>query len=316
MSFEAGVTAVDTAPVYGFGHSERLVARARRRLGRAGDGLSVMTKVGLSWEDHRGKFGFETRGIDGKKRRVYRNGRADSIVREIDQCLARLECDALDLVQVHASDPTTPISETLGALKEAHHQGKVRAIGVSNYSPQEVAEAKGALGDVPLASVQSLYSALSRDIENDLVPYARENGVAVIAYSPLDQGLLTGNVRADRAFGRGDARARRSSFTRENRARVNAVLDRVVAPIAAAHGATIAQTMLAWTISQPGITVALAGARSPAQAIENAAAMDIVLSKDEGRAIRAGFEQLVLEPRAVTFGDRVRGGLHRLRFGR
>ncbi|MEL6431792.1 MAG: aldo/keto reductase [Planctomycetota bacterium] len=315
-AFEGGITAVDTAPVYGFGHSERLVARARRRLGSDGGRLLVMTKVGLRWDDDRGKFGFETRGPDGRNRRVYRNGRPDSIANEIDACLDRLECDALDLVQVHAPDPTTPVADTLGALKEAHDAGKVRAVGVSNFDVEQVVEADKALGHVPLASVQSLYSALERGIEGTLVPHAAERGIAVVAYSPLDQGLLTGKVREDRTFGPGDARARRPSFTAENRARVNEVLDATVAPIAAAHGVTLAQTMLAWTVLQPGITCALVGARSLEQAAENAAALELVLAQSELEAIRAAFEGLTLLPRPVTLGDRFRGFVHRVRFGR
>jgi len=315
-AFERGVTALDTAPVYGFGRSERLVARARERLGSAARELVVMTKVGLRWDDDRGVFGFEARGEDGRRRRVYRNGRPDSIAREIDASRERLGQDALDLVQVHAHDPSTPIAETVGALRDAVDAGKARAVGVSNLDARQLAEAEAALGDVPLASTQNLYSALERGLEDEVLPYARSRGLGVIAYSPLDQGLLTGEVRADRTFPRSDARRRRPSFSPENRARVNAVLDRVVAPIASARGATIAQAMLAWTAAQPGITAVLAGARDARQARENADAMALGLAAEEQVEIDRAFRELELAPRRVTLGDRARGAWHRLRFGR
>lgn len=315
-AFERGVTALDTAPVYGFGRSERLVARARERLGPAAQDLVVMTKVGLRWDDDRGVFGFEARGEDGRRRRVFRNGRPDSIAREIDASRERLGQDALDLVQLHAHDPSTPIAETVGALGDAVAAGKARAVGVSNLDARQLAEAEAALGDVPLASTQNLYSALERGLEGEVLPHARSRGLGVIAYSPLDQGLLTGKVRADRTFPRTDARRRRPSFSPENRARVNGVLDGVVAPIAASRGATVAQVMLAWTAARPGITAVLAGARDARQARENADAIALRLADDESAAIDDAFRSLRLAPRPVTVGDRVRGAWHRLRFGR
>lgn len=310
------MTALDTAPVYGFGHSERLVRQARERLGAAADELVVMTKVGLRWDDDRGVFGFEARDAHGETRRVFRNGRADSIAREIDASRERLGQDALDLVQLHAPDPSTPIAETMGALREAVLAGKARAVGASNLDLGQLRAAEDALGDVPLASTQNLYSALERGAEAEVVPHAAARGIGVIAYSPLDQGLLTGKVRADRTFPRSDARRRRPSFTPENRARVNGLLDRVVAPIGVEHDATIAQVMLAWTAARPGITTVLAGARDPRQARENAGAMALDLTAEERAAVDDAFASLELAPRPVTLGDRLRGAWHRVRFGR
>ena len=128
-----------------------------------------------------------------------------------------------------------------------------------------------------------------------MLPWARQHDVGLIVYSPLEQGLLTGKVRAKRTFGDDEGRSRRPSFSSENRTRVNALLDEVVATVANAHDATLAQTVLAWTVQQPGVTVALAGARRPEQAQENAAAGELQLADDEWSAIDEAFAALTLE---------------------
>ena len=297
----SGSTAIDTAPVYGLGRSERLVGEALRGLGRDGERALVMTKVGLRWDDDRGAVGFEAVGENGRTVTVRRNSRPDSIRVEVDRSLARLGAETIDLVQVHARDVETPVAETMGALEELLHEGKVRAIGVSNYSPAEMREAQASLKSVPLASTQSQYSLLDRKIEAGVLPLARESGIGVLAYAPLDQGLLTGKVTAERTFPRSDGRHRRPSFQRRNRRRVNECLAKVVGPIAREHDATIAQIVLAWTIHQPGITSLLVGARTPEQARANAAAMAIELSREECDGMGEAFARLRLS-RASLWG--------------
>jgi aryl-alcohol dehydrogenase-like predicted oxidoreductase len=183
----------------------------------------------------------------------------------------------------------------MGALLDLKTAGKVRAIGVSNFTPPMMAEAQQALGDVPLASDQPKYNLVSREIEKDVLPWCREHDVSVVVYSPLDQGLLTGKVPAERAFDTNDGRHKRPTFATTNRARVNDVLARVVQPIATRHSATIAQVVLAWTVAQPGITSAIAGARTPEQSLENARAGDLTLSPKEIAEIRDAFESLELD---------------------
>jgi aryl-alcohol dehydrogenase-like predicted oxidoreductase len=226
---------------------------------------------------------------------VYRNSRPWSVRWEVEQSLKRLDLETIDLVQVHWHDPTTPIVETMGMLLQLRQAGELRAIGVSNYSPQMMEEAQRALGDFPLASDQPRYSLLNRDIEREIAPWCARKQVGLLAYSPLEQGLLSGKVRGERTFPAGDERGSRPEFTAENRERVNALLDAVVAPIAGAHGATLAQVVLAWTASQPGITSVLAGARTAEQAQENAAAGDLALTATELAGIRAAFERLELD---------------------
>lgn len=288
---EVGMTAIDTAPVYGFGHSERLVGRA---VAAGGDWL-VFTKVGLRWDSEEGQLAFEGRGADGKPWRIFFDSRPESIRYELEQSLERLGVERIDLFQVHWPDPTTPVADTMGALAELHAAGRIRAIGVSNYSVEGMAEAQRALGDVPLASDQPRYSLIYRDIETDVLPYAREHEIGLLVYSPLEQGLLTGKVRAEREFPPDDGRHKRPTFRPENRARVNALLDEVVAPIAAAHDATLAQVALAWLIAQPGVTSVIAGARNRQQVLENAAAAELELEPGQLAAIDHAFAALELD---------------------
>ncbi|HVS17564.1 MAG TPA: aldo/keto reductase, partial [Planctomycetota bacterium] len=154
-ALDAGMTSIDTAPVYGFGRSERVVGRA---LAGHRERAQVLTKVGLVWEEERGEFFFEGPDQDGVTRRVYKNSRPQSIRREVEASLTRLGLETLDLVQIHWPDATTPLAESLGALAELRAQGKLRAIGVSNFSSEQLGQAVGALGDVPLASTQERYS--------------------------------------------------------------------------------------------------------------------------------------------------------------
>jgi aryl-alcohol dehydrogenase-like predicted oxidoreductase len=288
---DAGMNAIDTAPVYGFGHSEEVVGRA---IAGRRDEVLLLTKVGLRWDDPRGEFYFKTEDQQGRVREVWRNSRPDSVAREVELSLARLRTDRIDLVQVHWHDPTTPLGETMGALARLVQQGKVRAIGVSNFTPELLEEAQLALRPLPLASNQPKYSLVAREVEARILPFCRERGIGVVVYSPLEQGLLTGKVPATRAFAKNDGRHKRPTFTQENRARVNALLEQELQPIARRHQATIAQVVLAWTVAQPGVTSAIAGARTSEQARENAGAGSLALSPGELAGIRLAFERVTL----------------------
>jgi methylglyoxal reductase len=310
-SIDAGANAIDTAPVYGFGHSERVVGQAIR--GRRSEVL-VYTKIGLRWDDDRGEVAFETTDEKGAQLVVRRNARPWSVRIEVEKSLERLGIETIDLIQVHWPDPKTPVAETMSALLELRQAGKVRAIGVSNFDVPLIEQTRPALGDVPLASVQPKYSLIARDIEKDLLPYCAREGIGVIVYSPLDQGLLSGRVPADRTFPDSDGRSRRPSFRAENRAQVNAVLASTVQPIADRHGVTLGQVAIAWVLAQAGITAAIVGARTPEQARENAAAADVALAPHEVAAIRAAFEGLRLDlAKKKPDGGWVAGVLRKLR---
>ncbi|MBV8607612.1 MAG: aldo/keto reductase, partial [Singulisphaera sp.] len=203
-----------------------------------------------------------------------------------EQSLKRLGVDVIDLYQVHWPDTTTPVEDTMAALVKLQEQGKIKAIGVSNYDATWIKRAAAA---GPLASLQPPYSLIQRQIEAEILPYCRAAGIGVLVYSPLERGLLTGKVGPDRRFPPGDHRASHRFFTVESRRRVREALEQV-RPIAERHGASLAQVVINWTIHEPGITAAIVGARTPAQAEENAGAMAFVLSPREQADIRRAFD--------------------------
>jgi aryl-alcohol dehydrogenase-like predicted oxidoreductase len=176
------------------------------------------------------------------------------------------------------------------ALLRLQEQGKIRAAGVCNYSTALVKEAEKVIS---LASDQVPYSMVLRDIEKELVPYCIENKKAIIAYSPLQRGLLTGKIKPGHTFAAGDSRESNRFYTTENRNRINNLLD-TLRPLAAEKNATLAQLVLRWTIDQPGITIALAGARNAEQAVQNAKAADIRLTKEEIGFINQKLDKLEL----------------------
>jgi len=274
-SYDLGVTSIDTAPIYGQGLSEQIVGEAIRSLPR--DKVQVLTKFGMRWDLARGDFAMKTKDNAGHDLDVYKYAGRDSIVKECEDSLRRLGTDYIDLYQQHWPDTTTPIDETMEALSRLLEQGKVRAVGVSNYSAKQMEVAERTL---PLASNQVPYSMVRREIEADVVPYCEAHHKAILVYSPLQLGLLTGKIRPGQTFGEGDLRAGHRLFTPENVKRVNAVLNRI-RPLAETKNATVGQLVLRWTLAQPGITAALVGARNPEQAVQNARAMDFQLTYEE-----------------------------------
>ena len=274
-AYDLGMTSIDTAPIYGQGLSEQIVGEAIKGLPR--DKVQILTKFGMRWDDNKGEFGFKSKNNEGQDIDVYKYAGRDSIIKECEDSLRRLGTDYIDLYQQHWPDVTTPIDETMEALNRLVEQGKVRAAGVSNYSVAQMQEAEKT---IKLASNQVPYSMLRRDIEADVVPYCTEHDKAILVYSPLQLGLLTGKMKPGQAFGEGDLRNGNRFFTPENVKRVNAMLNKI-RPLAETKNATLSQLVLRWTLAQPGITVALVGARNPEQAVQNARAMDFQLTFEE-----------------------------------
>ncbi|WP_425390078.1 aldo/keto reductase [Ekhidna sp.] len=284
-SFEMGVSSIDTAPVYGFGHSESLVGKAIKEIGR--DNLEILTKFGFNWKTEKGEYQFPT--TDGGKTYAYA-GR-DGIIQEVEDSLKRLGTDYIDLYQIHRPDATTPIEETMEVLKELQQQGKIREIGVSNHTVELM---KRAGQVIDLASTQSPYSMVYRKIEKDIIPYCLEENVGILAYSPLQRGLLTGKVTSDYEFKGDDHRAENKFFKEPNRSRTNAFLEEIK-PIAEEHGVTLAQLVINWTVQLEGITAALVGARNAKQAEENAKSLSFTLSEEEIKTINSEMEKVVID---------------------
>ena len=278
-SIDNGVTTLDTAPFYGFGLSEEMIGKAIKGYDRTK--IQLLTKFGLVWDGSnqgKGEFFFDAEK-EGVSVPIYKYAAKESVIREVEASLRRLGTDYIDLLQIHWPDPTTPISETMEALEMLIRQGKIRAAGVSNYDLEQVKEARGCLD---IASDQMSYSMLNRGIEKDLVPFAQEHELGIIAYSPMERGLLTGKYFEGNRLKGNDHR--HDYFRQFDLPKVKTFLD-AITPIAKEKGATLSQLVLRWTVSRPGITVVLAGARNGEQAVANARAMDIHLNADEIRFI-------------------------------
>jgi aryl-alcohol dehydrogenase-like predicted oxidoreductase len=188
--------------------------------------------------------------------------------------LRRLETDYIDLYQTHWQDSTTPIEETMGTLLALKREGKIRAIGVSNCTLDQVRQYR-AVG--PVDAAQEKFSLLHRDLEHEYLPYCAQNHISVLAYSPLANGLLTGKVDPERIFPEDDLRRNNPMFSRESRLRVREMFEHL-APVTRKYTFTDGQLAIAWTLAQPGITHALVGARDERQAEENAWAGSVLLA--------------------------------------
>ena len=242
---DRGVTLVDTAPVYGMGTSEDLVGRALAE-GKRRKEVVLATKVGLDWQG----------------RQPYRNARPDRIAQEIDDSLKRLRTDVVDVYQVHWPDPLVPIEDTAGAMKELLDQGKIRAIGVSNFSPEQMDSFRR---EAPLHVVQPPYNLFERGIEADVLPYVRENGLSTLTYGALCRGLLTGKMTADQQFDGDDLRNVDPKFQTPRFGQYVAAVNKLDQLARERFGKRVIHLALAWLLERPGVGVGLWGARRPDQ---------------------------------------------------
>jgi aryl-alcohol dehydrogenase-like predicted oxidoreductase len=287
-AIDNGMTTIDTASVYGFGKSEELVGKA---ISGKRDKVQVLTKFGMSWNDSKGEYFFDTQDENGKEIKIYKYSSKKQVIEDCESSLKRLKTDYIDLFQIHWPDTTTPVSETMEALDLLIQKGKIRAGGVCNYGMTLLQES---LQSFQLASDQVPYSMVNRDIENDVVPYCIDNNIAILAYSPLQRGLLTGKITPGYYFNQGDNRPSTAFYQEPNLSNIlNLLVD--IKPIAETHGGSLAQVILNWTIRQPGITCALVGARNPSQVMENIGTLDFKLSKEEIGKINGLLDDLILE---------------------
>ena len=286
--YELGMTTIDTAPIYGTGLSEELVGKAVK--GKR-DQFQIMTKFGMHWKESGSQDKFRS---DIKMRKLFNNVylKADkkSVMAECEESLRRLGTDYIDYYQQHWPVEDIPIEEPMEALERLKEQGKIRAGGVCNYSLEQMKEAEKTFS---VEANQLPYSMIRRDIEKDIIPYAQNNNKSILAYSPLQRGLLSGKFNPDTSLEEGDNRKDSPYFTTHNIQKVNHFLSKV-RPIAEEYHISLVQLVLSWTIHQPGITVALAGARTATQVEENARASDVVLSNNQLKTINEHLENLEL----------------------
>ncbi len=291
-AIDLGLTTIDTAPLYEFGDSERWVGRAVK--GRR-DQVLIATKVGLRWaDDARGDelFGFPK--PDGRWCSVKKDSRPSAVRADVEESLRRLGVDVLDLVQVHHPDRQTPIEDTMGALLELRAEGKLRAIGVSNFSLYESERAVRALGAVPLACLQLPYSLLDRRIDKDRLPWARSREVGVLAYSPLAEGILAGRYMRRRI----DPLAEGPFDHPKNAFPANRLVTEVLAPIASQHRVSVATVALAALRATPGLTAPIVGVSGSEQLEDAARAATLDLDPSSRDEIRTAFGRFHFDSRA------------------
>ena len=251
-AFDAGINFFDTAYMYGAnGESERMIAEA---LGHRREELVIATKAGLEWDEN-------------LQRR--RDARPATIKRRVEESLDRLQTDRVELLYLHAPDPQTPIEDTALAFAELKQEGKTREVGVSNVTLEQ---ARAFHAVCPVSAVQPPFNMLQRDIEQDLAPWCRQRQISICVYWPLLKGLLAGKLPRDLQFEPGDGRAKYPMFQGEQWDKNQDFLDEL-RPLAVEQGCSMAELVIQWTIQQPGITVAIAGAIRPEQIQESARAM-------------------------------------------
>jgi aryl-alcohol dehydrogenase-like predicted oxidoreductase len=282
-AIDLGINLIDTAPIYGHGRSEELVGRAVAESGQR-DKVLLATKVGLDWNKER--------------TRVWRDSRPSRIARELEESLTRLRTDVIDIYQVHWPDPGTPFEESMAALLQAQRQGKIRFIGVSNYNQAQI---ERCLKAGPIQVVQPPYNLFERGIEQEgLLRFCRDHRIGTLIYGPLCRGLLSGKYRGDETFDSGDVRAMDPKFQRERFCTYVACVDRLK-EVARRYRKTVGQLAIRWCLDQPGVTVALCGARRPGQIEENAGGAGWSLSTADQEEISRIIDEAISVPVGPEF---------------
>jgi aryl-alcohol dehydrogenase-like predicted oxidoreductase len=270
-ALDMGINWIDTAAIYGLGHSEEVVGRALKSASKSGSGRPyVFTKCGIRWNADRSP---------------YRSLKAASVAEEVEASLRRLDMETIDLYQIHWPDPESEIEEAWEALARFREQGKVRWIGVSNFN---VAHMKRIQQIAPITSLQPPYSMLRRAIESEILPFAQESGIGVINYSPMLSGMLTGKMTPERvaAMPADDWRRKAVEFN-EPRLSRNLRLVELLREIGSGHSVSPGVVAVAWTLHHPAITAAIVGGRSAKQVEESSAALHFRLNDEEYARINA-----------------------------
>jgi aryl-alcohol dehydrogenase-like predicted oxidoreductase len=281
-AFDHGINLIDTAPIYGYGRSEAIVGEAVHQHGRR-ESVIIATKVGIDW-------------TNGK---IQRNSTRQRILKELEDSLRRLQTDYIDIYQVHWPDPCVPIEETAITLRELYDQGKIRAIGVSNYSPDEMERFKAI---APLHTIQPPYNLFEREIESDVLPYALGRGITTLSYGALCRGLLSGAMHTDRQFGSDDMRKTTDpKFQPPHFAEYLNAASKLDAFARENFGKRVIHLAVRWLLDQPGVGVALWGARRPEQLAPINEVSGWSLTKNDFAAIDAILRENIRNPVGPEF---------------
>jgi len=266
--------------VYGMGESEEIVGKAIARTDR--DKLVISTKTALEWQG----------------RQPYRNATHERITSEIDDCLRRLGVDVIDIHHVHWPDPLVPIEETAGAMKELYDAGKIRAVAVSNFSVDQMEQFRR---ECPLHVLQPPYNLFERGIEDDVLPYCRENDIATLTYGALCRGLLSGKMTQDRSFQGDDLRQVDPKFRAARFSQYLDAVERLDALAKERFGKRVIHLALRWLLDRPGVSVALWGARRPDQLDPVSEINDFHVDAQTMRDIDAILTESVTDPVGPEF---------------
>lgn len=243
--FEHGINLIDTAPIYGHGRAEELVGRAMRQHGQR-ESFYIATKAGLEWNE----------------RGVFANSDPVRLRKEFEDSLRRLDTDYIDLYQIHWPDTTVPVERAAEVLLELYEESRIRAIGVSNFS---VAQMEAFRRVAPLHSNQPPYNLFERAIDNEVLPYSREHGIAVLTYSSLCRSLLAGRLTRETKFAEGDIRREDPKFRPPRFEQYLNAVDRLKELARERYGKTVLELAARWVLDRPGVSAALWGAKSPEQ---------------------------------------------------
>lgn len=282
QALDLGINLIDTAPIYGHGHAESLVGQALRDFGRR-DSVIVATKVGLDW--------------DSQKTKVWRNSSPARIQSEIEASLRRLGTDYIDVYQVHWPDPSHPFEKTMEALVTLQGQGTIRFIGVSNFT---VPQMERCLAVGPVHTAQPPYNLFERGSEADVLPFCKKHNIGTLVYGAICRGLLSGKYTGEEQFPQGDIRAVDPKF-QPPAFRTYADCVSALKRIAQSYDKTVAQLTIRWCLEQPGVHVALCGARTPEQVQELAGAAGWALRDSGVKQIEETVADMVSSPVGPEF---------------
>jgi aryl-alcohol dehydrogenase-like predicted oxidoreductase len=285
-AYELGCTSIDTAPCYGIGLSEQVVGEAIKTLPR--EKLQIFTKCGLVWEGTEGTLYLPGENYNGRVVDFYKYAGKESIIKQCEESLKRLNTDYIDLYSIHWPDVTTPIEESMEAMNLLIQQGKIRAAGVCNHDVNDMRRAEKVIS---VAANKVRYSMLNRGIEKELIPYCIEHNKTILAYSILQRGILTGENVPKFLWKVGDNPLEVALYEPENMELIKKFLDKL-RPIAQDYGATLSQLGIRWTLDQPGINVVLLGATSVDNVKHDVKSLDLSLSQSDKNTINNLLEEL------------------------
>ena len=280
-ALDMGINLIDTAPVYGFGVSEEIVGKAIEERGHR-EKVFIATKVGLEWNNGA----------------VSRNSSPDRIRQEVHDSLRRLRTDYIDIYQIHWPDLAVPIEETARTMQTLLKEGLIRAVGVSNYSPEQMNQF---MSGCTLNTVQPPYNLFERQIDRDVLPYVREKNLSALAYGPLCRGLLTGKMHSDTKFTGDDLRRSDPKFQPPRFAQYLDAVQQLDDLARKRYGKRVMDLVVRWVLDTPGITAALWGARHPSELEAVEGVLNWNLDPDTRSAIDQILRQTIAEPIGPEF---------------